>query len=270
MQSLTFNLHSAGVLAPGITSLDALLEVVRRGSAPSDMAPLELKAPDRLPPNERRRASQAVRLTLSCIDQALDNFPLSPADLRTVFSTDEGTGEICPAILESLHQDRNVSPLHFTNSVHNAPPGYFSIARQNQRPATLASLGPESFAGGLLCAVTEALAKRSPVLFVVYDTAMPSPLNEVLPINEHSATAWIISDGIHYERLPTLARMHLLLEEQASPSPLPGWIGDGWRSNSSAPAIAALGLLASPPGNALRFGINGQTLTLSVDGRVER
>ncbi len=267
MQPLAFHLHGAGVIAPGITSLDTLIETANRGTPPREAESPVLPAPVHLPPNERRRASRSVRLTLACIDQALDALPLPPGDLCSVFCSNEGTGEICTAILESLHQERNVSPLHFTNSVHNAPAGYFSIARQNRHASTLASLGPESFASGLLCAVTEAVAKRSPMLLVVYDTAMAPPLDEVLPILEHSATAWVISDGTLDETWPTLARMNLHLGDGLPASPLPTWIGEGWRTNSSAPAIAALGLLASLPGSALHFGLNGCGLTLTLEGR---
>ena len=113
-----------------------------------------------LPANERRRASQAVRLALACIEQALQASPFPVETLRSVFATDEGTGEVCQQMLEALATTRQVSPLLFPNSVHNAPSGYFSIAWRNRQPATVVSLGLESFASGLLCAVTEAHGHR--------------------------------------------------------------------------------------------------------------
>jgi hypothetical protein len=87
--------------------------------------------------------------------------------LRSVFATDEGTGEVCQQMLEALATTRQLSPLLFTNSVHNAPSGYFSIAgATSSRPPWSAS-GLESFACGLLCAVTDAIASRQPVLLAL-------------------------------------------------------------------------------------------------------
>ena len=89
MKSWSFQLHAAGVLAPGLASL-ADLRLAARGQQPIAETPLVLPAPPQLPPAERRRASQAVRLTLACVAQALDSSPFDPAQLRSVFATDEG------------------------------------------------------------------------------------------------------------------------------------------------------------------------------------
>jgi hypothetical protein len=78
-----------------------------------------------LPANERRRASQVVRLTQACIEQALRDCPFPAGSLRSVFATDEGTGEICRQVLEAVATTREVSPLVFANSVQNAPSGLF-------------------------------------------------------------------------------------------------------------------------------------------------
>ena len=67
--SLRFDLHAAGVLAPGVGSLDELLTLARTGCAGEDRA--GLPSPKALPANERRRASQVVRLSLACAEQAL-------------------------------------------------------------------------------------------------------------------------------------------------------------------------------------------------------
>ena len=85
-----------------------------------------------------------------------------------------------------------MSPLLFHNSVHNAPAGYFSIAYQNHLPAVSVSMGCESFAAGLLCAVSEACTSRQPVLFLAYDAPLPEPMRALLPIEQATASAWII------------------------------------------------------------------------------
>lgn len=261
MKPLSFQLHAAGVLGPGLESL-ARLRLACRGEPLQAAQPLVLPAPPQLPANERRRASQAVRLALACIAQALEDSPFEPAALRAVFASDEGTGEVCQQMLQALATTRQVSPLLFTNSVHNAPSGYFSIGWQNRQAATVVSLGLESFACGLLCAVTEAAASRQPVLLVVSDPAMTAPLDELLPIVHGTAAAWVLTAGEGQAPVPALGRFRMELQAAAAPSPLPAWLPTAWHGNSSARALAALGLLEQPAGTVARFGFGGQALAL--------
>jgi len=263
MGNLHFNLHAAGVLAPGMTSL-AQLRAICRGDEPHAPAPLLVPSPAMLPTNERRRASPAVRLVLACVAQALQDSPFSGESLRSVFATDEGTGEVCQQMLDALATTRQVSPLLFPNSVQNAPSGYFSIAWRNRQPATVLSLGLESFASGLLCAVTEAAACRQPVLLVVYDPAMTSPLDELLAVSESTSTAWVISCGVPDETAPVLGSFGVALEPAGAqaPSELASWLPASWAAHSSARALAALGLLEAGPEMPLRLSLGGQMLTL--------
>ena len=263
VQPLSFQLHAAGVMAPGLTSL-ADLRHACRGESPIDQAPLVLPAPPQLPAAERRRASQGVRLALACVAQAIEASPFAAAELRSVFATDEGTGEVCQQMLQALATTRQISPMLFTNSVHNAPSGYFSIAWQNQQAATVVSLGLESFACALLCAVTDAMASRRPVLMAVCDPAMTAPMDELLPIVHGTAAAFVISVGDVDGQPPALARFRMALQagSAAAPSPLPAWLPPAWNSNSSARAFAALALLEQAAGTAAHFSLGGQTLSL--------
>jgi hypothetical protein len=261
--SLSFNLHAAGVLAPGIASL-AQLRAICRGDEPYATAPLVVPSPAMLPANERRRTSPAVRLVLACVAQALQDSPFPVESLRSVFATDEGTGEVCQQMLHALATTRQVSPLLFPNSVQNAPSGYFSIAWRNRQPATVVSLGLESFASGLLCAVTEAAACRQPVLLVVYDPAMTSPLDELLPVAQSTSTAWIISTGTSDATAPVLGAFTVVLEPAGHlvPSTFAPWLPASWADHSSARALAALGLLEADAQTPLRLTLGGQMLTL--------
>ncbi len=264
MAALSFTLHAAGVLAPGLSDL-AQLRAVSRGEQTWVDAPLELPGPSQLPSNERRRASQVVRLALACIAQVVDGAPWSDIPLRSVFATDEGTGEVSQQMLQALSTTRQVSPLLFTNSVHNAPSGYFSIAWRNTQPATVVSLGLDSFACGLVCAVTQAMATAEPVLLVSYDCAMTPPMDEVLGVRQSTATAWIISTPGSGARAPALASFTLELEPAGAhqPSPQPDWLPAAWSGHSSARGLAALGLLDAALGaaQAMRYGAQMMTLT---------
>lgn len=264
MTSLSFRLHAAGVMAPGLASLPQL-RAVSSGAAPYVPAPLQLPSPAALPAQERRRASQPVRLVLACIEEALEGCPFPGADLRSVFATDEGTGEVCQQMLQALATTRQVSPLLFSNSVLNAPSGYFAIAWRNHQPATVVSLGLESFASGLLCAVAEAAAAAVPVLFVTYDPAMTPPFSELMPVHDATASAWIISSGPANEAAPALGSFSMTLAPAGAQSAtsLPQWLPESWAANSSARGLAALGLLEVEAGTPCRLSLGSQILTLT-------
>lgn len=260
MATFEFHLHAAGALAPGIESLTQL-RAVASGAAPYLCAPLPLAAPAMLPPQERRRASQAVRLVLACVDQALQSSPFPAESLRSVFASDEGTGEVCQQMLEALATTRQVSPLLFSNSVLSAPSGYVSIAWRSRAPATVVSLGLESFASGLMCAVTEARACQVPVLLVVYDPPMTAPLDELLPVRDAIASAWIIACGECIA--PTLGSLEITLGPALQDAcALPSWMPPQWAHQASARGLAALSLLDADVGTALRLRMGAQMLTL--------
>ena len=267
MKPLTFQLQAAGVLAPGLPSLAALRRVAN-GVEALQAEPLTLAAPAQLPANERRRASQVVRLTLACIAQALESSAVDPATLRSVFAADEGTGEVCQQMLEALATTGQVSPLLFTNSVHNAPSGYFSIAWRNAQPATVVSLGTESFASGLLCAVTDAVTTGQPVLLVACDPPMTEPLAELLPITQATCAAWVLRAGDDDTGGDSLGRFSVRLHPaaEAPASLLPDWMPRAWAGNSSALALAALGLLEAAAGSSLHLSLGAQSLTLRREG----
>lgn len=263
--ALQFNLYAAGVLAPGIGSLSELLALRRGARALADAPALVLPSPAVLPANERRRASQVVRLTLACAEQALAASPFAADALRLVFVSDEGTGEVCQQMLEALAATRQVSPLLFHNSVHNAPSGYFSIGYQNRQSATSVSLGQQSFASGLLCAASEACTSGQPVLLVAYDPAMTTPLSELLPVTQAMANAWIIDAGAGRSALASFALSLHSATIEIDP-PLPAWLPAAWGANSSAQGLVVLGLLDETQESRCELRVGAQLLRIERVG----
>jgi hypothetical protein len=261
--TLRFHLHAAAVLAPGLPSL-ADLRAVSRGEHAYEHRPCVVPAAAMLPAQERRRASKASRLVLACIDQAVQGSRLQGDTLHTVFATDEGTGEICQQMLEALATSRQVSPLLFSNSVVNAPSGYFSIAWRNRQSCTVVSLGLESFASGLLCAVTEAQVHQRTVVLIAYDPPMTAPLDELLPVREEMACAWVIGCTPPAQDLPALASFALTLApgEPSMPAAFPDWMPAAWASYSSARGLAALALLDAAEDAELQLALGAQCVRL--------
>jgi hypothetical protein len=169
-------------------------------------------------------------------------------------------------MFETLSGTQQVSPLTFPNSVHSATAGYFSIGYQNHQPSTVLSRGNESFAAGLLCAVTEALTTGEPVLFVCFDPAMTGLMQEVLPITQPTACVWLLSAGdlsAGNQNLPALALFVLTLESGRRPAPLPDWLPANWAPNATAQGFAALSLLETPAYTSYSLALGMQTLTLT-------
>jgi hypothetical protein len=175
MTPLSAAIERVTLLGPGLASWDAARPVLA-GEAPYRPAPTAVPQPALLPPNERRRSGQAVRIALAVGDNA-------PAGVATVFASSSADGDTCHAICEQLAGDeRLISPTRFHNSVHNAPSGYWSIATRNMSPSTSLCAYDGSFAAGLLEACATLRASGRPVLLIAYDAPYPEPLHAKRPL----------------------------------------------------------------------------------------
>lgn len=266
MSELTFNLHSAGILAPGLSELADLYAAAQENHVIDTSVAFKLASPARLPANERRRSSQSVRLVMECIDKVETACPYPIHSMRSVFATNEGVGEISQYMFDALSTTRQVSPLVFPNSVHSATAGYFSIAFQNHQSSTVVSRGSQSFATGLLCAVTEAMTFGEPVLFACFDPVMTTPMDELLPITQPTVSIWIISSGQRMDA--ALAHFKLTLESNNnSASKLPSWIPVNWLKNCTAHSFAALGLISRNTKKSYLLDCGAQKLKIEVTHR---
>ncbi len=153
---------------------------ILRGELPFAATDFPLPSPEWLPPAERRRTSDIIRLALCAGREALTTANQAITDTYTVFSSSGGSGEVIHQICESLAApERDVSPTRFHNSVHNAPAGYWGIATRNEWPSTSLCAHNASFAAGMLEAAAQAAGCAQPVLLLVHDLRYPEPLNGV-------------------------------------------------------------------------------------------
>lgn len=179
MSTLQVYVQGIGLYGPGLSGWQQAAAVLAQ-HAPLVPAPINLPAPQALPPAERRRAGLAIKLAFAAGFDAMEQADVDPATLRTVFTSSGGDGDNCHAILETLASaDRSVSPTRFHNSVHNAPSGYWSIATACRAPSTSLTAYDGSFAAGLLEAATQALSAQAPCLLLAYDSPYPTPLGKV-------------------------------------------------------------------------------------------
>ncbi len=192
---LAVSVAGVGLLGPGFADWS-------RGSAAlRDLAtwspqPTVVPPPQRLPPTERRRAGLVVKAALTVADEAVAAAGADAADLATVFTSATGDPANCHALCEALAApDRLVSPTRFTNSVHNAPAGYWHIATASRRASTSLAAYDASFAAGLVEAAAQCRADGAPRLFVACDVPYPVPLHSLRPVPDTFALAIVLTAG---------------------------------------------------------------------------
>jgi hypothetical protein len=150
--------------------------------------------PQSLPRNERRRATDLVRLSFRVIETLMQGRGEDLAELAAVFASSGGDYDVVDRVLSALAtDDEQISPTDFHNSVHNAAAGYWSIASGCHAPSTSLSAGDETFAVGLVEAAILCLSEQRSTLFVAYDIAPPGPLQSVRPIQAPFALAMLLA-----------------------------------------------------------------------------
>jgi hypothetical protein len=231
-------IEAVGVLAPGLPDWNGARAVL--AGSPYVSAPLAPCAPASLSPVERRRSSPTVRLAIAAAAQALHRTAIAPQDMALVFASPEAAGDITHQLCEVLAGTREVSPTQFHNSVHNAPSGYYSIAMKAKLGATSVCRGPWTFAAGLLGAAVQALCDDVPVLFVCYDSPLPAPLSDLMPVAEATVIALVIAPQA---AAATLASWEIEVGPADGGVPWPSWMPDAWQANASARGFEALATL---------------------------
>lgn len=259
------SIHGIGLLAAGLEGWPAGRAVLL-GIKP--FVPVAVQDPDAslLPPNERRRSSDCVRWAVHVAQEAIVQSGFDPRDVATVFASSGGEMGVLDTLCRSLATpERVISPTLFHQSVHNTASGYWGIATTCQQSATALSCYDDSFAAGLLEAVTFVRAEEGPVLLVAYDLPVPAPLNEARPIMTGFAVALVLAPPSHR----SLASMSLRLDEanQEKPTGMDDSALDLVRQdNPAARSLPLLNAIATGGSQTVRLGLlDSQQLVLDLD-----
>jgi Beta-ketoacyl synthase, N-terminal domain len=213
MTALTLYIDAVGLCGPGLDNWVAA-QAVLRGDAPYAASPAVITPSNFLPAAERRRVGVAVKLALACATDALQHSHHQASELLSVFSSSGGDGDNCHVICEALaSEDRLISPTRFTNSVHNAPSGYWGIALQAKPASTSLCAYDGSFSAGFLEACTHAKTAHAPVLLIAYDTPYPEPLRATRPIAHSMGVALVVSPA---PTAGTVAKLSVRLGQRAA------------------------------------------------------
>jgi hypothetical protein len=208
---LSAYIGGVGVLGPGFADWREAAAVLS-GTKPYSPATTVLPAPALLPPAERRRTGRVVKLALAVAFEAASRAKVDPAGLASVFSSSGGDGHNCHELCQALALDgREISPTRFSNSVHNAAAGYWSIATGAKLESNVLCAFDGSFCAGLLEAVTQVVVDGESLLLVAYDTEYPEPIHSKRPLPDAFGAALVLTP----DRGPnSMARIDLALGDE--------------------------------------------------------
>ena len=185
--------EGVGLLGPGLSGWLPSCPVLA-GSEAYRYAATVVPPGELLPPAERRRTPNSVRLALAVGHEALMHSGRDAESVATVFTTSCGDGDTLHQLCETLASaEREVSPTRFHNSVHNAAAGYWGIATRSRQASTSLCGHDSSLAAGLLEAVAQVAIEDKPVALIAYDQPYPEPLHSVRPISATFGLALVLA-----------------------------------------------------------------------------
>jgi hypothetical protein len=184
---------AVGIAAPGLSGWAAAAPMLA-GETEFVFAAEPPYVPALLPPNERRRATAAVKLAFRAAEDAVNAARADARQLASVFSSSDADMGVLHRICFALAQTpRVISPTDFHNSVHNAASGYWSIGVGSMAPTTTVSAYDASFTAGLIEAMALANDRAADVLLVVYDAPAPPPLAAKRPLSAAAGVALVLA-----------------------------------------------------------------------------
>lgn len=251
-------IESASLIAPGMNGWAEALPVLR-GEQTYVRQELPVFQPTLLPPNERRRATQAVRLAFRAAEDAISTSSIAAENLASVFASSDADTNIVHRIGSALAEDsRVVSPTDFHNSVHNAAPGYWGIAARAKLPSNSISACEASFAAGLLEAAASAQQDGYDQLLVAYDIRPPELILPKRQMPESCGVALVLTRARGPAAQAEL-RISLSLSCTGTESSLSDAALEALRrANPAARALPLLRLLALKQAGAVTLRATGQ------------
>jgi hypothetical protein len=253
-------IDAVGLAAPGLSSWTEALPVLR-GEQAYEAQELDRYKPEQLPANERRRATDLVRMAFRVCEDLLRDNPVSIRRCAAVFASSGGDYPIIDQICKALCEpERLVSPTQFHNSVHNSAAGYWSIATGSRAPSTSISAFDDTFAAGLLEAASLCAIEQLPTILAVYDIKPPEPLQSKRPITLDFGVAFLLSP---VESTRSLAQLTLTPAALAAGTPAQVEALEAMRlSNPAARSLPLLELIARRQAGQLLLDANNNPTTI--------
>lgn len=200
--------------------------------------------PALIPPRQRRRMPQLVKMAIEVMDQACTMASLKADDVAVVFSSSMGDMQITDYMCRILATTPElISPTHFHNSVHNAAPGYWSITTGSFAPTTAVSAHEFTPTMAFLEAAIQVIEENTPVVLVTQEIAAPLPLKDICA-SLHPFSAALLMTPPGYG-IPIACSLEFSVSEQAESWPeLHPALRDDFATNTGARILPLLTAIA--------------------------
>ncbi|MDT3273678.1 beta-ketoacyl synthase chain length factor [Shewanella sp. SP2S2-4] len=140
------------------------------GTSQSDSTAPALK---HLPAMQRRRFSRLTKMMLEVSFQCD-----MPTNCRSIFASRHGELQRTIGLLEDIIAKQPLSPLGFSQSVHNTASGIFGIVAANTAPSTSVAAGTETLSQAMVEAFAQLHQSPEPLLLVFGDDPVPPVYDE--------------------------------------------------------------------------------------------
>ncbi len=155
--------------APGLTNKEAWQ---RWFLQPTPITEQILAPAEKVPALQRRRFSGLSRMVLT----VLADIPGASDANYSVFGSRHGEIKRTFSLLQNLTKDEILSPMVFSQSVHNTASGLFTIVEKIQQTSTSIANGADTFASAWIEAYAYlATHPKEQVLLVIFDESLPVP-----------------------------------------------------------------------------------------------
>jgi len=234
-----------GVWSEDFADWPAMRAGLKTGEWSTDLA----LQPALIPPRQRRRMPQLVKMAIEVMDQACKMASLKADDVAVVFSSSMGDMQITDYMCRTLATTPElISPTHFHNSVHNAAPGYWSITTGSFAPTTAVSAHEFTPTMAFLEAAIQVVEENTPVLLVTQEIAAPLPFRDICA-SLHPFSAALLMTPPGYGS-PVACSLEFSVSEQAGSWPeLHPALRDDLAGNTGARILPLLTAIAdgTPP-----------------------
>lgn len=171
-----------------------------------------------IPPLYKRRCSEASQIALSVALQTVAHQSID----YSIFCSQHGEIATACSLFTEMHASEALSPMRFSQSVHNAASGLFGIQQQSTLPTTTLSAQNNTFFAAMIEALTWLqLNPAKTLLLTIFDAAVPK-VYQKLNIQHHCeyGISLLLSNQIK-EQQPHISAEFYADNQAPSPSALP-------------------------------------------------
>ncbi len=216
-------IDAIGLQANGLEGWFASQPILKKEKAYQNK-PLTKYSPLFLPANERRRVTNTIKLALRTAEETQFN-ALSNQKIPTLFACVDGDTEISVKMIDAvLMDDPLISPIHFHNSVHNAPAGYWMMGQKNTQAASSISAGKYQIATLFIEGMSQLLEPASKILLVAYDLPIDPKIENINVTCQPFAFGLILSQQQSQQSIASIETR--ITSKTIQTNITPSWFGE--------------------------------------------